>query len=625
MKNKYLLFFSIALLVFTSMGCKKTTSTIVDEKTIEDMNVPNGFAFETTHEVSVTIKMPESVDFTNLRSRFDIFTENLINGGKLISSGSFDINGEFTGLIRVPTAQKEVFVSCIAGNVTVSVENNSFKQDGVIIDFGDEYGFNAPDTLESVALKSVAATNFAYETGNLSSTNNIIGNGDFEINDFGSIYYWSSTHPVDSKWYFTQYRGSVSRFNDGGNNVIRTPLNNHGFYYGGASQLIDASAGDVITLSADIKSIGNKNKLIAYLFIIPQRANGQVLAYYNLQYNSPSSNWTNKQIVATLPSGTAKVNILLWTHDRQSSASIYFDNIVVTGPVTDADNDGVDDDLDDYPNDASRAFDVYYPNETDWGTLVYEDLWPGTGDYDFNDLVLDYQFQSVLSSENKLVEFFTDYSVRAVGASLHNAFGFSLGGDPANVASVTGNNIVHGDLNMNTNGTEQGQDNTVLFMFDDAFDMIGSSGSTFINTQTDVAYVEPDTSRVHVLYQNPISASVTGTAPYNPFVVVDLPASRGTEVHLPGNAPTDLADMTLFGQWSDDSNPATGKYYQSVTNLPWALDLPVSFEYPVEQVEIINAYNHFVEWAESAGSVYPDWYNDGSGYRNTENIYSPSK
>jgi LruC domain-containing protein len=302
-----------------------------------------------------------------------------------------------------------------------------------------------------------------------------------------------------------------------------------------------------------------------------------------------------------------------------------YDNVEVTISHLDSDGDGVEDDLDDYPNDPERAFDVFYPNETDWGTLVYEDLWPGTGDYDLNDMVLDYHFKSVLNAQNGLVEFFTDYSVRAVGASLHNAFGFSIGGDPANVASVTGSSILHGELNMNANGTEQGQAETVIFMFDDAFDMIGSSGSTFSNTQPGIAYVEPDTGTVHVLYQTPVSVSTTGTAPYNPFLVANLPGGRGTEIHLPGNLPTLLADQNLFGQWSDDSNPATGKYYQTEGNLPWALDIPESFEYPVERVEIINAYNHFVEWAESAGSVYADWYQDHAAYRNNSNIYSPSK
>ncbi len=35
------------------------------------------------------------------------------------------------------------------------------------------------------------------------------------------------------------------------------------------------------------------------------------------------------------------------------------------------------------------------PSEQFTGTLAYEDLWPGKGDYDFNDLVVDYDFDIV--------------------------------------------------------------------------------------------------------------------------------------------------------------------------------------------------------------------------------------
>ncbi len=66
--------------------------------------------------------------------------------------------------------------------------------------------------------------------------------------------------------------------------------------------------------------------------------------------------------------------------------------VIIVGGGTDADGDGVPNDEDDYPNDGDRAFDNYYPANGP-GTLAYEDLWPGKGDYDFNDLVLDYRFK----------------------------------------------------------------------------------------------------------------------------------------------------------------------------------------------------------------------------------------
>jgi len=613
----------ISALAFQS--CNKTPQPAPDnESAMEKLNIPDGFTFESTRIEDVTINMPATIDFDQMRSRFNLYTDDPANGGKLITSGSFDNNGQYKGKVRVPTALDSIFVQSIAGSMKVGLNVQSGnKESGVIINFGDDYGTNPPDTTAPSSSKSaVAFSDMMHYKSML--TNNLVGNPDFETDDFGSIYGWSNNHPVDGKWYLTRYSGKKMQwYNDGGNHVLRTPYAD-GHYYGGASQMVDANPGDLITFSADVKSVGNQGGLYCYLYLIPKDANNRSLAYYRVFQYNPSSHWTTKTIAATMPAHTTRVQVLFWFWDLRANGSIYIDNVVVTGPVTDADGDGVDDDLDDYPNDASRAFNVYYPNETDWGTLAYEDLWPGTGDYDFNDLVLDYHYKSVLNSSNKLVEFFTDYSVRAVGASLENGFGLMLGGDPSNVASVSGTHFTENYLHLNANGTEQGQSKTVVMLFDNSFSMIGSSGSAFINTKEDVPYVNPDTNTLHVVYQTPVSTNTTGTAPYNPFMVINK--ERGKEVHLAGQQPTDLADHTLFGTWADDTDPGTGKYYQTKNNLPWAIDLPVSFAYPLEQVEILSAYNHFAEWAESAGAQYPDWYEDNAGYRVSSNIYSiPSK
>ncbi len=586
---------------------------------MDNMIVPDGFMFETTHLVPMTIQMPSSIDFSELRSRFDIYTALPEDGGTLISSGSFDNTGNFSGTLRLPITLTEITVVTLAGTITVEVPETTLKEDGVIINYGDDYGDMPPDTTEP-QLKSSGISQLVNNHKLKLTAQNIIGNGDFESSDMGTVFSWNNPKPVDQRWYITQQSGPGERYNDNGNWVFRSPLSESGnSYYGGVSQMIEASAGDVITFSADIKSVGNNNRLYCRLYIIPKNSNGNPIRYFYVRDYYPSSNWHNKTITATMPSGTSTVNILVWLNDYNSNAAVYVDNVVVTGPVTDNDNDGVDDDMDDYPSDASRAFDVYYPNSVDWGTLTYEDLWPGKGDYDFNDLVLDYRFKSVLNSSNELVEFYTDYSVRAIGATLMNGFALMIPGNPANVASVTGTNITESYLSLDANGTEQGQSETVIFLFDNAFTMIGSSGASFVNTKPGAPYVEPEINQLHVLFNSPINNVVT--APYNPFIVID--GERGKEVHLPGEPPTDLADPTLFGTYGDDSNPATNKYYQTTNNLPWAIDIPVKFDYSVEQVQIINSYNHFKEWGESGGSTYIDWYENKTGYRNNSNIYFP--
>ena len=81
--------------------------------------------------------------------------------------------------------------------------------------------------------------------------------------------------------------------------------------------------------------------------------------------------------------------------------------------------------------------------------------------------------------------------------------------------------------------------------------------------------------------------------------------------------------MTLFGTNDDSSNPTNGTYYISKDNWPWAMNFLQPFVYPLEAVNVSNAYPHFLDWAKSGGVLYPDWYsNNGSGYRVSSNLYN---
>ena len=605
----------ILFIVFLT-SCNKT----IDTPIIDNINVPNGFTYETNRKIDIKIIMPISLDFNNYRGRFDIYTIENGNKNKHIYTGSFNKIGIFKGYIKIPNKINEILISTIAGDIILSVPKNQFKND-IIIDFGNNYINISPDSIPLYKNKNINNITFEKSLSRISPINRVT-NGDFEINNFDNIYWWNTPHTVDQKWHkTTKYAPGEWYNNENNNHVLRTPYVNC-YYAGGFSQMISVNSGDIITFTGDIKSsmstIGNQFR--SWLYLIPYNNLGVPLDYFAIEY-SPTTTWTNKQLVATMPINTVKCQVLFWAHDLKTNGSVMFDNAFVTITNSDSDNDGVLDDDDDYPNDPSRAFNVYYPNENDWGTLAFEDLWPGKGDYDFNDLILDYHFKSVLNSQNNLVEFFTDYSVRAVGASLENGFGFMIGGNPSNIATITGTRYTGNYINNNNNGTEQNQINTVIILFDNSFSMIDHSVSTFINTESNIPYINPDTNQLYVQFINPVSINVTGSAPYNPFLIIDK--TRYKEIHLAGNIPTNLADTMLFNTWDDNSNPNTGKYYQTVNNLSWAIDIPVSFDYPIEQVDISHAYKHFIEWAESGGVSYPDWYENNVGYRNYNNIYNP--
>lgn len=297
-------------------------------------------------------------------------------------------------------------------------------------------------------------------------------------------------------------------------------------------------------------------------------------------------------------------------------SAINTDDIPSVIPPKDTDNDGVPDNKDEYPTDPKKAFNNYTN-----GSLVYEDLWPAKGDYDFNDMVLGYKFNAVTNAQNNVVCVESKVLLRAIGASYHNAFGVEFNTASSNVASVTGQKNTKGYLSIASNGTENGQAKATVMFFDDAYSILPYPGAgSFVNTYMSAPFSKPDTMTVVVNFVNPVSLSTLGTAPYNPFIVVNK--NRGVEVHLPNKAPTSLVDNKLFGTKQDKSVPATGAYYVSDYCLPWAINIPVSFDYPTEKTDIRNAHLKFNEWAQTRGASFPDWYLNKSGYRNDVNIYS---
>ena len=148
MKTRKIFLAAVVLLIagFVFQSCNKGPAP-KNESPLDNLKVPDGFKFESTRIEGITIKMPSTVDFSKDRSRFNIYTADPANGGKLITAGSFDKNGQWTGNIRIPTALDTIFVQSIAGSRKVGMAVQNVKGSGVTINFGDNYGTTPPDTI----------------------------------------------------------------------------------------------------------------------------------------------------------------------------------------------------------------------------------------------------------------------------------------------------------------------------------------------------------------------------------------------------------------------------------------------------------------------------------------------
>jgi len=276
-------------------------------------------------------------------------------------------------------------------------------------------------------------------------------------------------------------------------------------------------------------------------------------------------------------------------------------------PPADTDGDGVPDSTDEYPNDPNAAFNSYYPSKDGISTVAYEDLWPYKGDYDLNDVVVTYNYKIVTNASNVVVKVNGTYTLHATGGGYNNGFAVQFPINRNTVSNVTGATL------------EAGQSKAVLVLFSNMRNEMsqwntvnGSAKSNAVNY-----------SMSYNITSGPTLANF-GLNEYNPFIWNGTAGfGRGYEIHLPYKQPTDLANSSLFSTGDDNTNLGMNRQYVSKNGgYPWAINIPVKFDYPTERSDINTAYNNFAAWVQSNGTQFNDWYTSNPGNRNTANIFN---
>ena len=268
-------------------------------------------------------------------------------------------------------------------------------------------------------------------------------------------------------------------------------------------------------------------------------------------------------------------------------------NLPVANAPVDSDHDGIIDNLDEFPNDAFGVSTTYYPDKDQYTKFLVEDLWPATGDFDFNDLVVDCNYKFVSNASFSVVGMYIKYKVSNIGGSFKNGFGIQIPILPSQISSVTSKN----QLGFVTEiGLEQNSDNKAVIV---AF--------------SDPSNIQGQEIELYVTFSAPQEMQFLSFAPFNPFVFVN--GDRTKEIHMINNQPTTKANPAFFGTSQDKSVPSAGTYYKTENNLPWMIEVPSDFRITTEKSAITNAYLKFGAWAESGGTQFSDWYSDKPGYR----------
>ena len=318
------------------------------------------------------------------------------------------------------------------------------------------------------------------------------------------------------------------------------------------------------------------------------------------------------------PSGDNDFNDAVFYITANPFSAIITDQLETTqstGP--DQDGDGIADANDAYPNDPDKAFDIFTPSQGEFGSLAFEDLWPQKGDYDMNDMVINYNYKFIANAALEIKEIQAQFKLRALGATIHSGFGIEMTIPPSLVDSVTGIDVLPTDeVILDANGTESGQDNMVIILFEDGFRVWNNVDH--INTKEGDAYIDPIEFSVNIYLNELYPITSIGYAPFNAFIFDS--EDRSKEIHLSTGTPTSKMDLTLLGSAEDNSSGS--KYFVTSNNLPWAFSLPAEFDYPKEFIPINEAFLKFSEWAQTGGRQYDDWYTSKTGYRQTSKVYT---
>lgn len=239
-------------------------------------------------------------------------------------------------------------------------------------------------------------------------------------------------------------------------------------------------------------------------------------------------------------------------------------------------------------------------------TFASEDNFPSPGDFDLNDLVVSLDSMTYYyiknEEENAVSKMTLHLTIRAVGAA--RQLGAAIQFDQLEVNDIQSvsysKDVPLSIFQRNGNGTENNPGYTVVPLFDNAHQMLGSNNtSLIINTISNypqwINDATPNSFEVSIEFSSPVDVKDIELKELNYFVIVGTKRENRIEIHLPTYKHSGLS--------------GTPAQQQVVTNeYMWTIQIPGIFLYPHEWEKITLAYPHFESWVQSNREQDEDWY-----------------
>ncbi len=552
-KNKFL---SLAALAAIVLSCTKDTDKTnqnfsSDSTPLAELVVPQTFNWSSSIKGNVEVIIDAPSYLTTEGQPVELHDED----GNLLDEQTVT-NSSVTFNVTRPQTEGKIFA--YYPNTDEQVEITSEK---VVLELQDV----SLDGLSSNLFKPGKKTG----TKNKTQGTNMVNNGDFS----------SSTFPLDTTIY-TKLRTLGTWYARDNNGATTTVNGNAVFTSSNPSSKADILQGFAVDgnfmFDFNYDFAGNGG-----FFVLLYDINKNFVGYTTV-YTSGNTGHTN---FITSPSVRF---IQLYGFCAQGA---WLDNVSLVETVEpDDDGDGVPNRKDAFPNDPLRAYKTSFPT-LGKQILAFEDLWPSTGDYDFNDLVIENTVEFRKNANNNLVDAVVKVKVLGLGAGLSSGLGIHLLKSDKQTFST---NIISA-VNGSTASIDPAINNGIIVFNDDR-----KALKPFYNNNGFGPSGAPQTFTFTITFN-----SNAGSQYILPDFYIYRTSERGREIHQSGFPATAAANTALIGTNSDNGS------YRTHNGLPWVVEVVSPnaefFRHPIEKVDMGEAYPKFKAWAQSNGKRYIGW------------------
>lgn len=234
------------------------------------------------------------------------------------------------------------------------------------------------------------------------------------------------------------------------------------------------------------------------------------------------------------------------------------------------------------------------------GVYAFEDEWPKAGDYDMNDVLVQYTYQKVFNIFNEILsESFTFKTLYNKSTVFTNGLGFILSNE-GNAQSIEYfiRKENEKDFTVASEADKFTRESNAIILTDN------------VKTNPNAEY------KVTFKYGDKNSNKKQETS-IDAFIYRPSKEGNRLEVHCPMKKPTSKVDTSLFGQYEDCSKPNEGIYYVSNQEniYPFAFYLSNANANDIaelknfdknEKKSISEIYPKFIDWAKYGTNA--DWY-----------------